>query len=107
MRRGKFVELLTTNGQDFACQLLDLRIIGNVNCRNLLICQLRRNLHANRRLTLVEVRDDLITGLHKQAEDVAVCAGSLLLRFGRFRYLRDFDENRAALRLADDRLERF
>ena len=48
-----------------------------------------------------------ISGLHNQSEDVAVCAGSLLLRFGRFRYLRDFDEDRAALRLADDRLERF
>ena len=84
MRRGKFVEFLTADGQDFACQLLDLRVIGNVNCRDLLICQLRRNLHANRCLSLVEFRDDLISGLHKQSEDVAVCAGSLLLRFGRF-----------------------
>ena len=84
MRRGKFVILLAADGQDFACQLLDLRVIGNVNCRDLLICQLRRNLHANRCLSLVEFRDDLISGLHNQFEDVTVCAGSLLLRFGRF-----------------------
>ena len=107
MRRGKFVVLLAADGQDFACQLLDLRVIGNVNCRYLLICQLRRNLHANRRLALVEFRDDLISGLHKQSEDVAVCAGSLLLRFGRLRYLCHFECDRRALRLADNRLERF
>ena len=107
MRCCKFVVLLAADGQDLTRQLLDLAVICDMNRCNLLVCQLRRNLHANRRLTLVGVRDDLISGLHNQSENVTVCTGSLLLRLGRFRYLCDFDENRAALRLAENRLERF
>ena len=48
----------------------------------------------------------IFSGLHNQFEDVAVCAGSLLLHFGRFRYLCNFDNDRAALRFSKYGLDR-
>ena len=87
MRRGKFVVLLAADGQNLACQLLDLAIICDVNRCDLLVEQLGNDFRNHFDLALVEVRDDLVAGFDRQLEQMTICACCLLLYLGRLRYL--------------------
>ena len=106
MRRRKFVILFAADGQDSACQLLDLAVICDVNRCDFLAEQTGNEFNHDGRFTLVEVRDDLITRFDYQTDHMTVCTRGLLLRLGRLRHLAHFQCNRRALCRAEYGLDR-
>ena len=106
MWRREFVILLAADSQEFACQLLDRAVVCDMDRCDFLADQSRNEFNHDGRFALVEVRDDLIAGFYRQADDMTVCTRCLLLRLGRLRHLGHFQCDRRALCRAEYGLDR-